>query len=51
MAREVKYPNFVGVSLDDVMFEKLKKVSQDEERTVSQQIRYIINKIFKMEEK
>ena len=42
MAREVRYPNFIGVSVDGEMLEKLKDLAELRESTVSQTVRYIL---------
>lgn len=42
MARKVRYPNFIGVSVDNKMLEKLKILAELRECTVSQTVRYII---------
>ena len=42
MSREVKYPNFIGVSVDEEMLKKLKELADLKESTVSQTVRFII---------
>jgi len=42
MSREVKYPNFIGVSVDEEMLKKLKELADLRESTVSQTVRFII---------
>ena len=42
MARKVRYPNFIGVSIDNEILEKLKILAELRESTVSQTVRYII---------
>jgi len=46
-SKQVNYPNAVSVNLSDEMCKRLKDMAEKEGRTVSQQIRWLINKIFK----
>ena len=50
MARQVKFPNFVGVSLDDETLERLKVLAEMNKSTVSQQIRQLVAEVFRKEE-
>ena len=46
--KEIEFPNAVSVNLSDEMCNRLKEMAEEEGRTVSQQVRWLVAKIFRI---
>jgi len=48
--KEIRYPNLLGVSVDDEVLEKIRKIADEKKWSISQTVRELVEEVFNMGE-